>query len=840
MSKYGRAEVVVIEMSPTVDSAGTVQMFLFGEQGMATLATDTPASTSIRGLIDDPGMWGQDLFGDGRMGGLLTPGGGSITLINEGGVLDAWADYGFDGALVTCRIGPPGAAYPAGYTTLYVARGLSAAIGETSAEFVLKDRAYQLDKPVVTGGFNAGGGLDGTAVVAKGRQWVAGDPGFVPVTLLDTALRLYYVQDANGGPLADYRFAVPTDETLVLPFDTFVGGVRLTRAANYASEDECLTTAPAAGEVRYYFSADNQVWMRLGEDPAFQVRVFVSGYAADGNHWTYDRMVARAGLDVATFYSSGGSVSARLVAGKETYLEVMTDAGLVDLVAYGFDRLDNFFSTRLDEPAATDTTVYRTTAATGASVAVTRPVFTFTEHNAINWRRMPVQGMESPFCEVVVAAGDVWPCECDPAASAAMRDYLTRQDAWAAFTGSNPAIKVPHPGARTQVFRNPQRSFQNALEQSNWIQRWLTLFGGLRWILMLDADLTDETLAVELGDNAIALRARYGCDAGRAFKVASKLIDPKNRRITFGLWGGTAGPGGYLSTGSGGAPAVVNLDATHNVMGPFTAWGWGSVAISGAGAATVAGFVAQGQGTVAPAASVTDLLLLRFEGTNGAAASTAVDSSSYARTVTNVASTPFDITLTTTSPLDGSSSAYVTDTGRNDQLRIERDTIGVNYLPGDGGIEFFVELLTDPTIVGNQVAAYFVYSLNSSDAAVVNTSINIGFDGSSIGELIVSLDPGLVGAPSIADSVAFTRNVKTHICLQRIGTTVTLTKGGVAVGNFTSSAIFGALAAGSTTTNAEGIGTAGLTGMPDLKIDGVHVWQGVLYPSYPFTPPTSI
>lgn len=839
MSRYSAAANVVVEMSPTVDSAGTVQTFLFGERAGTTQASDTPASASIRGLVNDAGTWGQDLFGGNRMGGRLTPGAGSITLVNEGGVLDAWADYGFDGAPVTVRVGPPGAAYPAGYTTVYAAYGLTIKIDERQAEFVLKDRTFQLDKPIIGGGFTGGGGLDGSAVVASGKQWVAGDPGFVPVTLLDAASQLYYVQDANGGPLADYRFSVPTDETLVCPFDTYVGGVRLVRGANYASEVECLATAPSAGEVRFWFSADNQVWMRLGSTPEFQVRVFVDGYAPDGNHWTYDRVAARAGLSVPTFIGSGGSVTSRRVAGAETYLEVMDDAGFVDLIAYGFNRLDEFFSVRLEEPAATDTTVYRTTSAGGASVAVVRPVFTFTDRNASNWRRQPVSGMEAPYWCVNVSAGDVWPCECDPAASDTLRDYLTRQDAWVAFTGSNPAIKVPHKGAQQVAFKTPQRSFQNALDQSVWVNRYLGLFGGLRWILLLDADLTDETLAIELGDNAIALRNRYGCNAGRAFKVASKLIDVGQRRITFGLWGGTAGPGGFLSTGSGGAPAVVNLDASRNVMDDFAVFCFGTLSITGAGFVTMGDFVTASEGTVTGSA-VTDLLLLRMEGSNGAAASTAGDSSAYARTVTQVATSPYDITLTTSSPLNGSSSAFVTDTGLNDQLRVERGSVGANYFPGDGGVEFFIKLVTDPTLIGNQVGAYFVMSLNSSNVAVNGTSVLIGFDGGSIGELIFSVDPALAATPSIADSVPFTLNVKTHICLQRIGTTWTLCKDGVSVGTYTSASVFGALAVGSTTTNAEGVGTAGLTGMPDLVIDGVHTWQGMLYPSYPFTPPASI
>lgn len=837
MSADGIERRVVIEISPTVDSDGTTQKFLFGEKGFATLSTDTPAETSVRELLQSAGIWEQDLFAGSRMGGAVKPGGGTITLINEGGVLDAWADYGVDGAMVTCRWGPPGAAYPSGYSTVYVARGHWISATERVIEIALKDRSYLLDKAIVTGTFAGTGGLEGDFVVARKRQWVASDPGFAPPIKISSTLRLYFVQDAATGGTQDTRFLFPTDESIVCPFDTFVGGVRLTRGANYSSETECLTTAPSAGQVRFYFGPDGvganklgPVYMRLGTEPTYQVRVFMSGYAPDGNSWTYDRMVARSGLDVASYYSTGGGVSSRLVDDDSTYLEVMDEAGFVDLVAYGFTRLDEFYSVRLDEPASSDTIVYLTTA-TGTT-AVTRPVFTFTPDNSRDFKRLPVPGMEAPYWQVNVAAGDVWPCECDPTASATMREYLSREEAWAAFSGTNAAIKTRHPGAVTAEFTNKQRSFQNTLEQSLWVNRYLTLFGGLRWIAELVVDMTDATLAIGLMDNAIVQYPRFGCTSGRAFRVVSHTIDVDAKTITFRLWGGTAGPGGYITTGSGSAPVVVNPSIARSAMGDFTVFGAGSIALAGRSFLTLGDFVGASLGTQTAATTET-ILQMDFEGANNSTVFT--DSSTYARAITHKhPAGTLDIKISTSSPLAGTSSGVIADAGNDDQLLIDRDTCGDAYLPADFSITFKLQLVDDPMDIafsGNTYAIWAVYGYDNGSALPNADSLVIFIDSGAAGgsgEICIGNDPSMSTA-AIRGLAAFPVGSTVDVELSRVGTTLTLKQAGVSQGTATSNRIFGnnTSSGGTRQANFECIGSAGLSGaFPTMKIDSLLITRG--------------
>lgn len=684
---------VVVQITPTIDSVGTTQAFYFGERGFATAPTDTPANTVVRELLRSAGQWQQDLFGGSRMGGAVVPGGGRIVLINEGGALDAWCDYGVSGAPVIVWWGPPGAAFPGGYSEILRAYGRSVIVSYSTVEIELRDLLQLLDKPLVAATFAGTGGLEGTGVVGSRKQWVAGDPGFIPPILIDADRQIYWVQEGSTGGMQDLRIASPSS-TSVMAFDTFAGGVRLTRAANYANSTELLATAPSAGECRLWFgdaltnspgSRAGPVYLRLGSVPDWEVRVFAAGYAPDGNTWSLASLAQRAGLDITAHYDAGVAVHSRLVADDATYAEVMDDAALVDHAGYGFTRLDEFFTVRLAEPEAADTVTTYTTAA--GSSSVTRALFTFTESNSRNWTRAPAAGLAEPVYQVSMRAGAVWPCEVDPAASATMRDYLTRQDAWASFTGINPDIQAAHPGAQVHARETPQRYFQNTQDMSRWVMRYLELFGGLRWVMSLEADMTDETLAIELADNAVVDIPRLTCSGGRAFRVVSKTIDIDRRVVQFGLWGGTEGPGGYLLTGEGGAPVVVNPSASR---GRIAAWALRAYLTSGVSAW---GFGTIGAWDLTSSSIENDPyfssvgLLLRFEG-----GVTTDENTSRSNTITTNG-TP---TQSSTSPQFGTYSCDINNASADENIQIT----GSNFRASTTGsftLEFWLYPISEGT-----------------------------------------------------------------------------------------------------------------------------------------------
>jgi hypothetical protein len=67
--------------------------------------------------------------------------------------------------------------------------------------------------------------------------------------------------------------------------------------------------------------------------------------------------------------------------------------------------------------------------------------------------------------------------------------------------------------------------------------RVLNLFKEGRDLLVIEAAMTADTLALDLGSFVEVQLARLGFDAGKVFVVVSLTINLRTRRMTFGLWG---------------------------------------------------------------------------------------------------------------------------------------------------------------------------------------------------------------------------------------------------------------------------------------------------------------
>lgn len=611
--------VVIVHGTAKVSGVST-DFYFCDRRGIVTGPSDTPANTPIPGVIVSAGQWEQDLFGNNDFTGLSRPGGTTITLNNSDDTLSGFLfDYSVSGMPWKVYIGNVGGAFPADFVELYRAEGVVAqASGAEQLQIVLRDSSERLNRPVVTGTFAATGGLEGSTTVAGNKQFVMGDPGFIPVRCIDPVKRIYWVCEGATGGIQDVRLSDPTG-TGPYPWDTYVGGVRLTRSSNYTSSAQLLSASPSADEVRFWFgdahpSISGQylgpVYMRLGSTPDFDVRVYASTSNYGGGAWRFTDLVARAGIDVSDSYSTSEYFSGVLIDDERTYLDVMSDSARGTLAFYGFDRLGVFFSGTLREPAAEDTTVTRRTA-TGV-IRVTRPLRTFTVQNTDrdSWRIAAVPGFSSPAHRITMSAGAAWPCECSDTASAQIREYLSRS-VWTVFSGTNPEIKDAHAAAVSISMSTNDRHFLNSLGQSNFVQRFLTRHGALRKILYLETPtITEEDLDVYLGDNAVAARAGMGCDSGREFIVVSKRIDIDRRRIMFGMWGGDEGPGGYLDTGSGGAPPVVNLDATRNLIADPVIFATGTSEVIGRGEVVVDDPTIEGLGEIFADPLIGDVALL--------------------------------------------------------------------------------------------------------------------------------------------------------------------------------------------------------------------------------------
>jgi hypothetical protein len=525
----------VAEVTLTVDAEGGTQTFLFteGSTGFRTRPTDTPANTWVEPRIKSLGRLERSLFSGARVTGAIKPAGATLYLENADGGLDGWLDYGVSGSRVTYRWGDETAAYPGGYEAVQIMYIQSFKLDFESVQFGLRDRSYLLDKPVVTRTFAGTGGLEGTGVASKKMPFLSSDPAFYPPILIDVVKQIYCISESGPSTLSSF-------------YQMFEGGVEIERGADYGSETEILTTQPLPGTCRYWFGPlsgayrTGPVYVRLGTPPALELRTYALGYQSTGAAWSFSAMCRRAGLDDVS--GDVGSIGARLVDDDSTYLSVMEAACVQYQQFFGFDRLDTFRAGLLVEPDD------------DASV------FTFTVDNARDFKRNPPAGMESPVHQVTLNAGKTYPCPYADSASDTMKDYLSRDPWWTSFTGSSAATLLANPGAISVELSTPNRDIQNTFSQSNFIARYLGLFGGRRDFITLTAQaFSQELLEIELHDTVEVRIPRMQCENGRFFRVININIDWTRREITFGLWGGTPGDGGSIDTGGGSSTLDLTL-----------------------------------------------------------------------------------------------------------------------------------------------------------------------------------------------------------------------------------------------------------------------------------------
>jgi len=552
---------IVVEITLTTDAEGGTTTFYFSTKGFTTKSGDTPPNEHIAGRVKDAGRLKRELFSGGRVIGAIKPSFGEIILTNTDGGLDGWIDYGASGGRVVVRIGEEGNPYPGdddmetGHETVYIAYIQSLICDFKQVRVRLRDRMQKLDKPVVTATFDGSGGLEGTGVASGVKQLQIGVAGYFPPQLIDEVRFMYYVQESA---------VTDSDEIKV-----YEGGVLLTRDGDYSSSAEMLSTSPDPGRVRFWFGSTEPspntgprarggpVYFRLGSSPEYEIRCICYGSTGTSNIYpdSIFAMLQRAGFDDTEIAHTTGLllyITGSLIDDATTYAELLSDEAIYQQHFFGVTRTDRFFCGALREPSEAENyfSQHYINGNALADYIVTRDTFTFTTANAKSINRIPVDGMEAPVWQVNYSFGKTWPCESAVAATAELRNYLSRDPWWKTYSGKSDATLLANPGALSVSYTSNARSVSGtAFSQSLFLTNFFTLFGGRRDVITLTAQMTSETLAIELSDNCVVRVPRFGCDAGRIFRVIAIELDTKARQIHFWLWGGTAGTGGGIDTG---------------------------------------------------------------------------------------------------------------------------------------------------------------------------------------------------------------------------------------------------------------------------------------------------
>lgn len=676
--------IYALEVTLVVDDAGTQQTFYFATRGFATKPTDSPASEYFEPFIKNPGNLRSELFSGARTTGGVRPAFGEIELNNLTGELDDWVDYGIAGGRVVVRFGPLFGAYPAAFVTCYIGYAYAISVDSKSVKLKLRSRDYLLDKPVVTATFEGTGGIEGTGNTSTKKRLVFGLPGYIPLVPIDANRLIYFVQaNATDGAmlLGFYQSTIPVD-----------AGVALSRAAQYDNAAQLLSVTPDPGFFRLWGGqaevtthGTGPIYMRVGSPPEGELRISPRGFLQNTTeepirHWRCTDLALRAGLsDVETntvqlpgaYVPTAGN---RVVDGDATYADVLNDVAAFNLGAWGFDRLDRWFTSKLlgPEEAGDESDVV---------------AYEFNEHNIKGFGRQALPGQEAPAWQVNVSAGRSYPCPTLGGADSTVRDILSRDPWQATFTGTNDDVRAANPGAVVAEVQIQGNEFPDKASKQRWIDRYLYLYGRRSGLFTLTTERfsstaqAEELLALDVLKKVRVTYPRFNCDAGVTMRVLTVTRDLQARSITLGLWAGPAGPatstlgGGSSSASSGGGTGVRAFVVGLQKLAAFTQQASSTVTPLGGGyqVQSFGAFTQVGTSTVT---AVTDpdfasvALLLHFDGTNGS--TTITDSSSYADS--NTSASP--IVLTTADSVWGGAS-LITPSGTSS------GAAGTTWSPGN-------------------------------------------------------------------------------------------------------------------------------------------------------------
>jgi hypothetical protein len=342
--------MIVVELTCAVTVGGTLQTFYVSTDAYTTGASDTPANSSFLPTLKDPGSIGVNVFGDGFIAGATKLDTGEIVLTNANGQYDDWINYGFGGRPVVIRQGKVGAAYPAGFTTIFTGTVVNVFANRKEIRVRVRDKQAVFDKPVLTttyaGTNSLPNGAEGTTDIkgnVKPRSY--GAPNYVAPVCVNTSKLTYQCSD---GALQD----------ITAVYDR---GTSLTKGADFANLALLEAATPAAST---YVTCLALGLFRLGSTPAGQVTCDPLQGAASANRTVAQVLKALAlAAGVASGEIDAASVTALDAINSNTvglYLDDDTTfADAMDGVAqsigayYGFDPAGMFVMGQWQAPSGT-------------------------------------------------------------------------------------------------------------------------------------------------------------------------------------------------------------------------------------------------------------------------------------------------------------------------------------------------------------------------------------------------------------------------------------------------------------------------------------------------------
>jgi hypothetical protein len=535
--------VEVVVYDPNIP--GTATKYYSTGQGHTTGPAETPANTTFEPRVKQAVDIRRTMFAPKTTRGRSTVGLGAIVLLNGDGELDDFAHYGVDGRAITIRSGPAGAAYPSGFTTVFVGTMQNVEVTQDEIRLLLRDRQVELNVPLQTTKYTGAGlgTLEGTADDIQGKPkpvlWGSAY-NFAPICV-ETAKLIYQVSDA-------------TVNTSAANHNVYDRGVGLTAVAGYASTADLLDNAlaPAAGEYKVYSGAEG-AYFRLGSQPDGQVTAdFARSVVIAEAGLCFEFLMNRAGFSGAEIGAPDSDTFIGWWQGaEETTVAAMLDRVAESVLAAWFTDQSGVFQ-------------FKVLAAPEDDAAV----MTFTENDILRDKQLtriasndPGQGV--PAYETVVRYKHYQTVQTTDVAAAvtqARREDIGNE--WRTVVDSTDTVQTAYPLARSLTIDSMVFSEADASGVAVTSQ---TLFGRIaaysspiervpiatRQFFEFTVKLDDDTIALELNDVIELVHPRYhlalvGGTSGALFRILGLAMNGEDRELTITAWGPDANESNWV------------------------------------------------------------------------------------------------------------------------------------------------------------------------------------------------------------------------------------------------------------------------------------------------------
>jgi hypothetical protein len=501
-------------------TSSQVEPVYFSSAGFVTGTANLPpggaAHTYYEPRIQNPATIRRDAFQQGRTYGSSQVGYGALELTNADGGLDYLADRGMGGRALTIVLGDVKPGGTPTWTTVMTGTVEQPEISWGKVSLRLRDRLAELDKhacqTTYAGNNSLPSGLEGVAGDIKGQRKprLYGTVYNIDPPLVNTSRLIYQVSET-------------AINTVSAVYDR---GSSLTKGADYTSQSDMETTAPAAGNFRVWPAGG---YFRLGSSPTGQITCDATQGAAAANR-TAAQVLKQLALDA-------GIVSGDVTAADVTALDTANAAELgiwlreesvidaMDQVAnsvgayYGFDRLGKLRLARMEAPSGT-------------------PVATLTEFEIINIEREASsdEGRGVPTWKYTLGYKQFYITQESDIAGAVTTDRRTelkRKERTVEATDSS--IKTKHLLATDMA---GSTYLIDATASQTECTRRLNLYKAERAMYRVKAGIDNASLtAIELGSVIRLQIQRFGMAAGKDFRVIGYTADYRLQILDLTLWG---------------------------------------------------------------------------------------------------------------------------------------------------------------------------------------------------------------------------------------------------------------------------------------------------------------